>query len=196
MKNSKANVLTVMVGALVLLGAYQQGKLDADSEIKPAKIGVVNMTRVFEESARNKQWKEKMQADQETMKAELIKLQNELSQIQATLKLMTPGSEQHLALRKELADKESQLRSKESFFRETMNIEMQKFGEDFHKRLFKVAEQLAKEKGLDIVITDELADFVQMTKSKILLYHTSQYDLTDAALAAIDKEGAPAPAAE
>jgi len=189
MKNSKTTVLAAAVAILVVLGAYQQGKLNADSEIKPAKIGVVNMTKVFENSNWNKQQKELMQAEQEKMKAELIKMQAELQQMQANLKLMTPGSEQFIKLREEMAEKQAMLGVREDSFRDTMNRKMQKWAEDFHQRLFKVAEDLAKEKGLDLVITDELADFVQMTKSRILLYHNSQYDLTAEALAALDKLG-------
>ena len=47
MKYSKTTILVVGVVLLVLLGAYQQGKLNADSEVKPAKIGVVDVTKVL-----------------------------------------------------------------------------------------------------------------------------------------------------
>lgn len=187
MKNSKTMILVFAVAFLVVLGAYQQGKLHADGAINPAKIGVVNMTKVFENSNWNKQQKELMQAEQDKMKAELVKMQAELQQIQANLKLMTPGSEQFIKLREEMAEKQAMLSVRQESFQDTMGRKMQKWAEEFHQRLFKVAEHLAKEKGLDLVITDEMADFVQMTKSRILLYHNPQYDLTAEALAEMDK---------
>ena len=188
MKNSKITILVAVIAILVLLGAYQQGKLNASAQIQPAKIGIVNMTRVFEESAMNQKWKEKMQQDQTATRDELKKMQDQLDAIQANLKLLTPGTEQYLKLRQDMVEKKALLDAHQTMYREKVNYQLQQLAEDFHKKLLDVCERVAKEKGLDIIATDELADFVQMTKSKVLLYHNSQYDLTDEVLAIMDKE--------
>jgi Skp family chaperone for outer membrane proteins len=188
MKNLKTSSLVVVVAILVLMGAYQQGKLNASAQIQPAKIGIVNMTRVFEESTINKQWREKMQQEQTNTRNEINQMKTELDAIQANLKLRTPGSEDFLKLRQDMVQKKSLLEARETVYREKVNFQLQQMAEDFHKRLLEVTADLAKEKGLDIIATDELADFVQMTKSKVLLYHNSQYDLTDEVLAILDKE--------
>lgn len=188
MKQSKTTLLTAGIGVLVLLGAYQQGKLNASAEIKPAKIGIVNMTRVFEESAMNRKWKEKMQQEQMQTRNEINQMRTELDAIQANLNLRTPGSEDFLKLRQDMIQKRSLLEARETIYREKVNYQLQQLAEDFHGRLLEVAADVAKKKGLDIIATDELADFVQMTKSKVLLYHNSQYDLTDEVLATLDKD--------
>lgn len=188
MKHSRTMILVAAVAVLVLLGAYQQGKLDAAAQIQPAKIGIVNMTRVFEESAINKLWKEKMQQEQTNTLNEINKMKTDLDAIGANLKLRTPGSEDFFKLRQDMVQKKSLLDSREAIYRESMNFKMQQLAEQFHKKLLEVTTAMAKEKGLDIIATDELADFVQMTKSKVLLYHNSQYDLTDEVLAAMDKD--------
>ena len=188
MKNSKTTIFVATIAILVLLGVYQQGKLNASAQIQPAKIGIVNMTRVFEESAMNQKWKAKMQQDQTDTRNEMKKMQAELDAIQANLKLRTPGSDEYLKLRQEMIEKKSLLEAHDTMYREKVNYQLQQLAEDFHAKLLAVCERVAKEKGLDIIATDELADFVQMTKSKVLLYHNSQYDLTDEVLAIMDKE--------
>jgi Skp family chaperone for outer membrane proteins len=92
MRNSK-QVWIVIVIALVVLGAYQHGKLDAVSAVAPAKIGVVNVTNVLENCKKHKQWQEKMQQEQSEMKAQFSKMEDELRALEANLKLRTPGSE-------------------------------------------------------------------------------------------------------
>jgi Skp family chaperone for outer membrane proteins len=146
------------------------------------------MTRVFEESTMNKKWKEKMQQEQTDTRNEINQMKTELDAIQANLKLRTPGSEDFLELRQKMIQQKSLMEARETVYREKMNFQLQQLAEDFHERLLKVAADIAKEKGLDIIATDELADFVQMTKSKVLLYHNGQYDLTDEVLAILDKE--------
>lgn len=188
MKNSKTTILVLTVAFLVLLGAYQQGRLDADSEIKPAKIGIVNMTRIFENSAKNKKWREQMQAEQVEARNQLNQMNTELEAIRANLKLRTPGSEDFMKLRQDMVEKASLLEARETLNREKVNFQMQKLAEDFHAQLIKVSADIAKSKGLDIIVTDELADLAEMTKSKVLLYHNIQYDLTDEVLAAMDAE--------
>ena len=195
MKNSKTTILVVSVVLLVLLGTYQQGKLDADSAVKPAKIGVVDVTKALESSARNKQWQEKMQQDQTDTKNQFNQMKTELEAIQANLKLRTPGSEDFLKLRQEMVEKGAMLEAKNKFYQDKVTFEMQRWTEELYQQLLKVIADVAKDKGLDMVIADEslilpapsLQDFMLTVKTRKLLYHNSQYDLTDEVLAAMDK---------
>jgi len=195
MKNSKTTILVVSVVLLVLLGTYQQGKLDADSAVKPAKIGVVDVTKALESSARNKQWQEKMQQDQTDTKNQFNQMRTELEAIQANLKLRTPGSEDFLKLRQEMVEKGAMLEAKNKFYQDKVTFEMQRWTEELYQQLLKVIADVAKDKGLDMVIANEslilpapsLQDFMLTVKTRKLLYHNSQYDLTDEVLAAMDK---------
>ncbi|MHC4232266.1 MAG: OmpH/Skp family outer membrane protein [Planctomycetota bacterium] len=195
MKHSKTTILAVAVALLVSLGAYQQGKLNADSSIKPAKIGVVDVTKVLEESASNKQWQEKMQQEQTDTKNEFNQMRTEVEAIQANLKLRTPGTEDFLKLRQEMVEKGAMLDAKNKFYQDKVTFEMQRWTEELYQQLLKVISDVAKDKGLDMVIADEalllpspsLQDFMLTVKTRKLLYHNSQYDLTEEVLAALDK---------
>ena len=118
MKNSKTTILVVTIAVLVLLGAYQQGKLNADAQIQPAKIGIVNMTRVFEESAMNQKWKEKMQQEQTDARNEMKKMQTDLEAMQANLQLRTPGSEDYLELYQKMIQQKAVKDAREAVYRE------------------------------------------------------------------------------
>jgi Skp family chaperone for outer membrane proteins len=194
MRNSK-QVWIVIVIALVVLGAYQHGKLDAVSAVAPAKIGVVNVTNVLENCKKHKQWQEKMQTEQSEMKAQFSKMEDELRALEANLKLRTPGSEDHLNLLKELTEKSAVADAKNKFYQDKVTAEMQRWTEGLYQEMLKVVSDMAKEKGLDMVIADELLDlpaptlrdFMLTIKTKKLLYHNTNYDLTDDVLAALDK---------
>ena len=195
MKNSKTAILVLTAALLVLLGAYQQGKLDADSVVKPAKIGVVNVTKVLENSAMNKQWQEKMQTDQAKTKNEFNRMRDELEAIQANLKLRSPGSEDFLKLQQEMIEKAAMLDAKNKFYQDKVTFEMQRWTEELYQQMLKVVSDVAKDKGLDMIIADEslmlpspsLQDFMLTVKTRKLLYHNKKYDLTDEVLAALDK---------
>jgi len=195
MKNSK-QVWVVIVIALVVLGAYQHGKLNAVSAVAPAKIGVVNVTNVLENCKKHKQWQEKMQAKQSEMKAQLGKMDEELKGLDANLKLRTPGSEDYLNLLQELTEKSAIADAKNKFYQDKVTAEMQRWTEGLYQEMLKVVSDIAKDKGFDMIIADELLDlpspslrdFMLTIKTKKMLYFNANYDLTGDVLAAMDKD--------
>lgn len=195
MKNSK-QVWVVIVIALVVLGAYQHGKLNAVSAVAPAKIGVVNVTNVLENCKKHKQWQEKMQAKQSEMKAQFGKMDEELKGLDANLKLRTPGSEDYLNLLQELTEKSAVADAKNKFYQDKVTAEMQRWTEGLYQEMLKVVSDIAKDKGFDMIIADELLDlpspslrdFMLTIKTKKMLYFNTNYDLTGDVLAAMDKD--------
>jgi Skp family chaperone for outer membrane proteins len=194
MKNSK-QIGFVIIVALVVLGTYQHGKLNAVSAVAPAKIGVVNVTSVLENCKKHKQWQEKMQAEQAEMKTQFGKMDEELKALDANLKLRTPGSEDYLNLLQELTEKSAIADAKNKFYQDKVTAEMQRWTEGLYQEMLKVVSDMAKEKGLDMVIADELLDlpapslrdFMLTIKTKKMLYYNANYDLTGDVLAALDK---------
>lgn len=181
--------------AVIVSGAYQHGKLIADVAVKPAKIGIVNVTKVLENCQKHKNWQEKMQAEQAEVRKQFDQLKQELDAVQANLKLRTPGSEDFLKLQQEMIEKTAMMEAKDKFYQDKVTSEMQRWTESLYQKLLQIAEEVAKSKGLDMIIADEildlpaptLRDFMLTIKTKKLLYHNSDYDLTEDVLAAMDK---------
>lgn len=193
MKNSK-QILIASVVVLLALGAYQQGKLNADSAVAPAKIGVVNVAEVLENTQQHKAWQEKMKAEQVTVRQEFDKIQDELEALKANLKLRTPGSEDYLSLLEEITQKNALLEAKDKFYQTKVETEMQQWTGKLYEKMLNVAEDVAKSKGLDMVVACEeitfpissMRDFTLTLKTKKVLYYNSKYDLTAEVLAAMD----------
>ncbi|MBP8604491.1 MAG: OmpH family outer membrane protein [Phycisphaerae bacterium] len=195
MKNAKLMYTFSAVAIVVSLGIYRQAHLDAAAAAAPAKIGVVNVTQVLENCAKHKQWQEKMQSERTAMENEYKKMKDELDALQANLKLRTPGSEDALRLQSEMLEKKALMDAKDEFYRTKVESEMQRWTESLYQKLLTVVQDVAKTKGLDMVIADEqldlpapsLRDFMLTVKTKKLLYRSEQYDLTAEVLAALDK---------
>ena len=193
MKNTKLVIIAV-IGIIVLAGAYQQGTLNADSAVAPAKIGIVNVAKVLEGSQKHKQWQERMQAERVEMEDEFKEMQKELSALNESMKLREPGSEDYRKLAKEFIEKKAIMESKDKSYQEIVTDEMQRWTESLYKKLLVVVDEVAKKKGLDVVISNEdldvpapsLRDFMLTIKTKKILYHNSKYDITTEVLAALD----------
>ena len=153
------------------------------------------MTTVLENSQKHKQWQEKMQAEQAETRKQFEKMREELEALQANLKLRTPGSEEYLKLRQEMNEKGALLEARDESYRERVEQQMRNWTESLYQELLKVTEQVAKDKGLDMIVADELLDlpapslrdFMLTIKTNKLLYHNSNFDLTDEVLTALDK---------
>ena len=193
MKNVKSWVVLAALGMMATMGAYQHGKLQADS-IAPAKVGIVNVTKVLETSQMHKQWQEKMQAERTKMEAEFQQMQKDLAALKESMKLREPGSEDFRKLSQEFIEKKAIMESKDASYQEIVTGEMQRWTESLYKKLLVIIDDVAKKKGLDLVLSDEdldvpaptLRDFMLTIKTKKVLYKNPQYDITSEVLAALD----------
>jgi Skp family chaperone for outer membrane proteins len=192
----KTNQIIIAVTlAVVLLGVYQYGTLNAAAEAGPAKIGVINVTNVLETCQKHKAWQEKMQAERTGMEKEFNAMRTELEALQANLKLMTPGTADYLKMQSDFLQKKAVMEAKDEFYRAKVEGEMQRWTEELYQKMLKVVEEVAKQKGLDMIIADELLDlpapslrdFMLTIKTKKMLYYKPNYDMTSAVLEALNK---------
>ena len=194
MKNSKFYTIVILAGVLVMLGAYQQGRLNADSAIAPAKIAVVNVTKVIKTCDKFKKWQDAKQKEVEQIEAEFKAMKDELAALNENLKIRTPGSEDHRKLAKDFVEKKAALQAKDSAYKEIWDNEKEMWTEQLYQQLLGVIDKVATQKGLDIVIANEefnlkdpmRPEIMQTIVTKKLLYHNSKYDITDEVLAALD----------
>lgn len=194
MKTSKL-ITAALIIAMLFLGVYHYGTLNAASAVAPAKIGVINVTEVLENSQKHKDWQTKMQAERAEIEKEFAKMKEELEALQANLKLLTAGSADYLKLQSDFLQKKAVMDAKDEFYRAKVESEMQKWTEELYQKLLKVVEEVATQKGLDMVMSDEsldlpapsLRDFMLTIKTKKMLYHNKNYDITTDALEALNK---------
>jgi outer membrane protein len=194
MKLSKVAVLTVVVSVVCLSVGYRGG-FAAEKQIAPARLAVVDVSKVLQTSVRHKQWQAKMQEEETQLKAEFQKTRKELEALQANLDLLKPNSADYLKLVGDVLDKKGQIEAKNKYYEEKVNVEMQQWTESLYTKLLEVVGKVAQQKGLDIVLAQEqldlpspsVRDFMLTIKTKKVLYNSSHLDITDEVLAALDK---------
>jgi Skp family chaperone for outer membrane proteins len=183
--------------AITVLGislGYRQG-IAASDKIVPAKVAIVDVTKVLQNSQKHKQWQEKMTKEEEQVKAEFQKAQKDLEALQANLNLLKIGSKDYVDAMKEFLDKKSLLDAKDKFYQAKVDMEMQQWTESLYTQMLDITAKIAQKKGLDIVLAQEqldlpaasLRDFMLSMRTKKVLYCNAQIDITSEVLAALDE---------
>ncbi|MBL7215248.1 MAG: OmpH family outer membrane protein [Phycisphaerae bacterium] len=194
MKNLKFYMMATLIGIATIMTAYQQGSLHADAAAAPAKIAVVDVTKVIKNCQKFKTWQEEKQKEVQQIEAVFKTMQDELAALNENLKIRTPGSEDHRKLAKEFIEKKTTLQAKDAAYKEIWESEKEQWTEQLYQELLSVIDTVATKKGFDIIIANEelnlkdpmRPDIMQTIVTKKLLYHNSKYDITEEILAALD----------
>ncbi|MBN2511434.1 MAG: OmpH family outer membrane protein [Sedimentisphaerales bacterium] len=194
MKLGKMLITGVVVVALCLSFGYRQGVAAGEKQIAPAKIAVVDVTKVLQNSKKHKAWQEKMTAEEITMKAEFQKDKKTLEALQANMDLLKPGTKDYVDAMKDFLDKKGLLEAKDKFYQEKVNMEMQQWTENLYTQMLTLIQEIAQKKGVDIVLAQEqldlpspsLRDFMLSIRTKKVLYCGDQVDITEEVMSALD----------
>ena len=188
-------LIAMAAAAVVTAGIFWQGALQADLAGAP-KVGVVDVTRVLENSQRHKAWQQKMEQEQAEARTEFEQLRQELETLDGNIQRRTRGSEEYIRLTGEFMQKKAMLDAKTAFYEDKVTAQMQRWTEDLYQVLMRVVERVAQQKGIDLVLATEqvdmpapsLRDFMLTIKTKKILYSNSKLDITAEVLAALDNE--------
>lgn len=194
MKNLKIYTIVTLAAVAAVMCAYQQGSLQADAAVAPAKIAVVNVADVIRNCQKFKTWQDEKQKEIQQIETELKTMQTELEALNENLKIRTPGTEDHQKLVKEFFEKRAILQSKDAAYKELWNNQKEQWTETLYQEILGVIDQVASKKGLDIVLANEdlnlkdpmRPEIMQVIVTKKILYHASKFDITQEVLAAVD----------
>jgi len=195
MKFGKIVLLGICVAILCLSFGYRQGVAAGEQQIAPAKVAIVDVTKVLQNSKNHKAWQDKMTGQETQMKAEFQKDKKALESIQANMDVLKPGTVDYVNTMKEFLDKKALLEAKDKFYQEKVNLEMLQWTESLYLKMLDITKQIAQKKGADLVLAQEqmdtpspsLRDFMLSIRTKKVLYCTDQIDITDDVLAALDE---------
>ncbi len=194
MKLSKMLLAGAIVVVLCLSFGYRQGVAAGEKQIAPARIAVVDVTKVLQNSKKHKAWQEKMTAEETVMKAEFQKDKKALEALQASMDVLKAGSKDYVDAMKDFLDKKGLLEAKDKFYQEKVNMEMQQWTESLYTQMLTFIQEIAQKKGLDIVLAQEqldlpspsLRDFMLSIRTKKVLYCGDQVDITEEVMSALD----------
>jgi Skp family chaperone for outer membrane proteins len=195
MKLGKIVLIGVCIAILGLSFGYRQGVAAGEQQIAPAKVAIVDVTKVLQNSKKHKAWQDKMTEQETQMKAEFQKDKKALESIQANMDVLKPGTIDYVNTMKDFLDKKGLLEAKDKFYQEKVNMEMLQWTESLYLKMLDITKQIAQKKGVDLVLAQEqvdtpspsLRDFMLSIRTKKVLYSTDQIDITEEVLAALDE---------
>jgi Skp family chaperone for outer membrane proteins len=199
--------LSCLIVAIVLFAGYQysmaKSKTDAESiakkEVKnpdaaSSKIGVVSVRKVFENCKRNAKYREEAKAEQDKIIADLEKMKADIDAGKAGLKTRKEGSNDYMALVKEVLEKQAGYQAQQEFQKQQIELKDQRWTEQLYKDILKIVQQIAQNKGMDMVFEADEPQFPSASVNELmlfirthkLLYSAGCMDITDEVLAMLD----------
>jgi len=194
MKIEKTVSLCVLIVVLLAGASFEQSWAKSDEQAKLPKIGIVSVRKIFQQCRRTIKHRQESLAEQDKLQAELDKLSKEVDLDKAGLKTLKPGSDDYSALMKELFDKQAKLQARQEYFKQQMQLKEQAAIEKLFKDLLTATAQVAKEKGLDLVLERSEPEFPAASNNDLtltisthkVLYSDGCEDITDAVMARLD----------
>jgi Skp family chaperone for outer membrane proteins len=186
---------------LAALGLSAASSLAWAQEPKAARLAVIDLNVVSRDSVLGKSYASRIETLEKDLQAEVAKKQGEVQKMEAGIKTLQDELEKQASvLSPEAADRKRQEITRKSrerqAFVEDSQAELQRMREraqaqaeslngEFQQKIRPHIEAVAKEKGVDIILTSQVA----LTVNK-------EYDLSPAVIARVDaNEKAPAAAA-
>ena len=190
----KLKSIVVMVLVIIMSGFIVSAGAVRAADNKCLKIGVVSVHKIFQECKRNAKYKKEMTAEGDKLEAELESLSKDIDASKSKLKMLKQGSADYLSGMKDVFDKQASLQAKQEYFKRQMDMREKTVVEQLFKDVIKATGEVAKEKGLDIVLeksepdlpagsTSELSGIISTHK---VLYSSGCEDITDAVMTKVD----------
>ena len=187
-------ILLILVGAGAAFTVYRQGMAAGQELIAPARIGVVDVTTILENSKKHRQWQEKMREEETKMRTELQDMREELKKLEGQMSVLKRGSSDYFAGMNQYSQKKAIYEARNAFYEEKITTEMQQWTEKLYTEFLAVVEKTAAEMSLDMVLADEplevpapsLRDFMLTVKTRKVLFHRQTLDITEEVMRRLD----------
>jgi len=193
---TKMVVLGCLIGVAVLAMSYEYSHAQPETGTLSLKIGVVSVRKVFGNCKRSARYNAEVLAEQSRTNAELQELSKEIEADKAGLNALKRGTSDYLAQLKEVLDKQGEYDAEKEYHTQQKALKYQRWVEDFYMDILRESGEVAKQKGLDLVLEKDEVDFPALSidstmlaiRTHKLLYSGGCLDITDEVIARLDKE--------
>lgn len=178
--------------------AKQAQKETHQAEMKQSgpgpKVAVVSIREIFQQCKRGVSYREEAIAEQNRIIAELEKLSKEIEAEKAGLKTLKENSSDYMVRAKELFEKQASYQARQEFYKQQMELKDQLWTKELYQDILRIAGEVAKEKGLDLVFREDGVDFSETNTAELglamrmqkLLYSGGCLDITNEVTARLD----------
>jgi Skp family chaperone for outer membrane proteins len=160
------------------------------------KIAVVSIRKIFQECKRSASYRKEAIAEEDRVIAELEKLSKEIEAEKAGLKTLKENSSDYMVSAKELFEKQASYQAQQEFYKQQLGLKDKLWTKEIYQDILRIAGEVAKEKGLDLVFREDEIDFSETNANELglamrvqkLLYSGGCLDITDEVTARLDAE--------
>lgn len=188
-------VCLAVIVALPMTGEYSR----AGSKRAPKstmEIGVVSILKIFQNCKKNEKYRQSVTAERARTEAEMEKLSKEIEAEEAGLRTLKIGSDDHLARAKQILTKQASLQAQQEFYKQQAALKEQQWAEKVYKDILRITAEVAKKKGLDIVLEKDEPEFPLSNYTELMtvisthkvLYSSGCVDISDEVMARLDAE--------
>jgi Skp family chaperone for outer membrane proteins len=190
----KTMALSFLIGLGVLFVGYEFSRAEAGADEASLKVGVVNVRRIFRDCKRNITYRAEAVAEQSQVREELGKLAKEIEAAEAGLRALKRGSDDHLAQVKAVLEKRANLDALQDYNKQQRMLKDKRWTEGLYEEILQVTNELAEEKGLDLVLDTDEPEFPASSSDELMLtlstnkvlYNGGCLDITAEVVARLD----------
>jgi Skp family chaperone for outer membrane proteins len=160
------------------------------------KVAVVDIQKVFQGCKKGTSYRKEAIADQDRIFSELDKLSKEIDAEKAGIKTLKEGSSDYMTTAKELFEKQADYQARQEFYKQQIELKDKLWTKEIYQDIVRIAGDIAKEKGLDLVFREDEVDFSETNSNELalamrvqkVLYSGGCLDITDEITARLDAE--------
>lgn len=190
----KVAILSFLIGLIVLSIGYERSLAISKSDRTGLRIGVVSVLKILKDCKRNAKFRQEATTEQNRAMAELDKLKAEFEAEEAGLKTLKSGSSDYMAQVKEILTKRANFQAQQEFYKRQIEMKEQRWAEDAYKDILRITSEVAKQKGLDLVLemnepelpAPSYNGFMTILSTHKVLYSDGCSDITDEVMARLD----------
>jgi len=155
----KTTIAICVVCIVALFTAWEYGQAEPQATVSSSKIGVVSIRNVFNGSQKHARYRSQVLADQSRSMAQLEDLNKEIKAEEAGLGTLKPGTEDHLKQLQTVLEKRARLQTQQEYLKQQRTIKDKAWMERLYQATLKIVQEVAKEKGLDLVLERTVPEF-------------------------------------
>ncbi len=188
-------VCLAVIVALPMAGGYSWAGSKRTTK-SAVKIGIVSILKVFQNYKGNEKYRQSAIAERVRAEAEMEKLSKEIEAEEAGLRTLKAGSDDYLARVKQILTKRASLQAQQEFYKQQAALKEQQWTEKVYKDVLRITTEVAKKKGLDIVLEKDEPEFPLLSYTELMtvisthkvLYSGGCVDISDEVMARLDAE--------
>jgi len=185
-----------ILSVVVLFTAHQYGTVQAGAGISTSKIAVVSVSRALRDCKATADYREKTAGENDKAALEQAKLNREVQSLTGEIRALRRGSDDYMARYKELLQKQAEMKVLEEYNNQQSGLRDRNWTELLYKEILTVVNDIAKKKGLEMVLERTEPTFPTATADQLMmtlsthkvLYDAGCLDITDDVIAELNKK--------